>query len=98
MERNVKYKAARSKRAPLHQASRAAERAESRRNFSHFSRSTRFPFLCTFGIFVWEKPGKPHSEIQKEIEKGKQRKCQQKGERSGITITGTKKYTMRRND
>ena len=31
----------------------------------HFSRSTRLAFLCTFGIVVWEKPGKTHSRSPK---------------------------------
>ena len=56
-----------------------------------FSRSPRCAFLCTFGIFAWEKPGKPHSETAKEIEfeKRKQRKCPQTREQRGTTITKT---------
>ena len=41
--------------------------SESRLILQHFSRSTKSAFLCTVGVFVWEKPGKTHSETPRKL-------------------------------
>ena len=41
--------------------------SESSLILQHFSRSTKSAFLFTVGVFVWEKPGKTHSETPRKL-------------------------------
>ena len=63
-----------------------------------FSRSTRFAILCTLGIFVWEKPGKTHSETPRKLKSENNEKANKQVNNVVLQLPRRLIYKIRRID